>query len=819
MSHSGQQVGIQFSVLKLSCAGCVKRATTAIAKVDGADDVHVNLASERAHVTVKDAHTLREVAASLHGAGYPALTRRFRFQLVGMHCASCVQKVEKALLARTGVVSAQVNLAAEEATVEVVDGVVKPDAIIQSIKGAGYRAHLQERGTDAATEDRKARELQSLKHAFWFALLLTLPVFLVEMGSHFVPVVHEIVANNLGQTLNWHLQFVLATLVLAIPGRRFYQVGIPALLRGAPDMNSLVAIGTLAAWGFSVVATFAPGALPSGTANVYYEAAAVIVTLVLLGRYLEARAKGRTGEAIKRLIGLQAHIAWVRRGDDFVSEEVSALRPGDVVRIRPGEKVPVDGDILEGRSYVDESMLSGEPLPIEKRAGDMVTGGTINGEGSLLVRTTATGEDTVLAQIVQLVEQAQGAQLPVQALVDKVTAVFVPVVMGIALLTVFIWFLVGPDPALTFALVNGVAVLIIACPCAMGLATPVSIMVGTGRAAEKGILFRKGEALQRLRDCQIVALDKTGTLTQGKPELTDFLLVGNSTDESDDRLLALVASVEQASEHPIAQALVKAAEQRGLKLNNAEDFKAHAGHGVSATLNGKFIQIGADRYMREIGINLDTTQRMASDLAQAGKTPMYMAVDGQLVALMAVADTPRAGSKAAIEAFHQAGLAVAMITGDNQRTAEVIARQLGIDEVVAEVMPSGKVDAVQALRQRFGPVAFVGDGINDAPALAEADVGIAVGSGTDVAIESADVVLMRSDLRSVAEAISISQKTLRNIKQNLFWAFAYNASLIPVAAGILYPVLGMLLSPMLAAGAMALSSIFVLLNALRLKRA
>ena len=818
MNHSGQQT-IQFSVLRLSCAGCVKRATTAIEEVEGADHVQVNLASERAQVTVTEAQTLRNVESSLRRAGYPPLTRRYRFHLVGMHCASCVQKVEKAVLARIGVVSAQVNLAAEEASVEVIEGGVKPAAIVQTINSLGYQAYWQENGADLTTKDRKAQELRALRHSLWFALLLTLPVFTIEMGSHFVPAVHHIVANNLGQTLNWHLQFVLTTIVLAIPGRRFYQVGIPALLRGAPDMNSLVAVGTLAAWGFSVVATFAPNVLPAGTTNVYYEAAAVIVTLILLGRYLEARAKGRTGEAIKRLIGLQAQTAWVKRGNEFACEAINALLPGDVVRIRPGEKVPVDGEVIEGRSYVDESMLTGEPLPIEKHASDRVTGGTLNGDGALHIRITAVGEDTVLAQIIRLVEQAQGAQLPVQALVDKVTAVFVPVVMGIALLTGLVWYWVGPDPALSFALVNAVAVLIIACPCAMGLATPVSIMVGTGRAAEKGILFRKGTALQRLRDCRIIALDKTGTLTEGKPELTDFHVIGGDAGALQDQYLAQVASVEQGSEHPIASAIVSAAEQRGLTLKATEGFRAHAGHGVSATLEGQRIQIGADRYMREIGINLDTTQRVASELALAGKTPMYVAIDGVLVALLAVADTPRDGSHAAIDAFHQAGLNVAMITGDNQLTADVIAQQLGIDEVVAEVMPEGKVAAVQALRERFGPIAFVGDGINDAPALAEADVGIAVGSGTDVAMESADVVLMRSDVRSVAEAITISKKTLGNIKQNLFWAFAYNVSLIPVAAGLLYPIFGILLSPMLAAAAMALSSVFVLLNALRLKRA
>ena len=820
MSESKQKP-IQFPVLKLTCAGCVKRATTAIEQVSGTHNVTVNLASERASVVVDDAHTAREVHQSLKSAGYPAQTRRVQFHLVGMHCASCVQKVEKALLAQPGVIAARVNLATEEASVELLDGVTEPTVLMQVIQGAGYTARLQDTSSDAELDDHKARELQGLKNSFWFALLLTLPVFILEMGSHFVPAVEQFIAQTIGQTINWNLQFVLTTLVLVFPGRRFYQIGIPALLKGSPDMNSLVALGTLAAWGFSVVATFLPGVLPAGTANVYYEAAAVIVTLILLGRYLEARAKGRTGEAIKRLIGLQAQTAWVQRGNgsatDYVEVEISEITPGDVVRVRPGDKIPLDGQVVEGRSYVDESMLTGEPLPVEKGQGDAVTGGTINSEGGLIVRVSATGADTVLAQIIQMVEQAQGTQLPVQALVDKVTAVFVPVVIGIALFTVGVWAIFGPEPALTFALVNGVAVLIIACPCAMGLATPVSIMVGTGRAAEQGILFRQGESLQTLRDCKVVALDKTGTLTNGKPELTDFVVVSDTYDNH--TLLAMIASAEQGSEHPIAQAIVTAARERQLKLDNVSDFQAHAGHGVSASINEVKVHIGADRFMRELGVDVNPQQEVALELAQAGKTPMYAALNGELVALMAVADTLRDGTKEAIDAFHQAGLKVAMITGDNRRTAQVIASQLGIDEVVAEVMPDGKVDAVNALRERFGAIAFVGDGINDAPALAQADTGIAVGSGTDIAIESADVVLMRSDLRSVAAAISISHKTLRNIKQNLFWAFAYNASLIPVAAGVLYPWFGILLSPILAAGAMALSSIFVLTNALRLKRA
>lgn len=808
---------VQFAVTKLSCAGCVKRATDAISKVEGTAEVSVNLATERAQVNIESPQTLRDVQASLQSAGYPGRSEYIELDLVGMHCASCVGKVEKALLSQPGVLSARINLASETASIEVLSGAVDEQGLLSAVKRAGYAATLRSDLGNNRNQDQRSAEITSLQQSFWFAFMLTLPVFVLEMGSHFIPAMHHVVEHTIGQSFNWNLQFVLTTLVLAIPGRRFYQVGFPALWRGSPDMNSLVALGTAAAWGFSVVALFVPQLLPAGTANVYFEAAAVIVTLILLGRYLEARAKGRTGEAIQRLMGLQAHTALLRRDGEFVEVDVAQLAPGDEVRIRPGDKVALDGEVIEGHSYVDESMLTGEPLPVEKQAGSTVTGGTVNTSGSLVIKVSATGADTVLAQIIRMVEQAQGARLPVQALVDKVTAVFVPVVMLIASLTVLVWLLFGPEPALTFALVNGVAVLIIACPCAMGLATPVSIMVGTGRAADKGILFRKGESLQTLRDCRVVALDKTGTLTEGRPKLTDLTVVDSTLERT--QVLQMLASVEQYSEHPIAQAIVEAAGEAQLPLQSVTNFQAHAGHGVSAQLDSHHIMVGADRFMREMQIDISAQNSVAEALAEQGKTPMYAAYQGRLLAVMAVSDTVREGSREAVDAFHAAGLKVAMITGDNAGTATVIGRQLGIDKVVAEVMPDGKVTAVKALREEFGAVAFVGDGINDAPALAEANTGIAIGSGTDVAIESADVVLMRSDVRGVAAAITISHKTLRNIKQNLFWAFAYNTSLIPVAAGVLYPAFGILLSPMLAAGAMALSSVFVLTNALRLKRA
>ena len=732
----------------------------------------------------------------------------------GMSCASCVGRVEKALLKVPGVVSASVNLASEQVHIEASDVSLTPADLIAAIQKAGYDAALLKQNRDEQLS-AKDHEQQALKTSLLIAAVLTLPIVILEMGAHLVPSFHHWLAATLPQTTNRIIQFVLSSLVLFGPGQRFLRAGIPALFRFTPDMNSLVALGTLSAWGFSVVATFAGSMLPVGTQHIYYEAAAVIITLILLGRFLEARAKGRTGLAIQRLLGLQAKTARTERNGELIDVPVETLKIGESIHIRPGERIPADAVVISGSSFVDESMLTGEVLPVAKNSGDELTGGTVNKQGSLIARTTRVGNDTVLAQIIRMVEQAQGAKLPIQSLVDKVTAVFVPVVMAIALLTVVIWLLFGPDPALTFALVNGVAVLIIACPCAMGLATPTSIMVGTGRAAELGVLFRKGQALQSLRDTRVIALDKTGTLTNGKPELTDFLVQPGF--DADD-VLAMVASVEQSSEHPVADALVRAAGKKNLPLSKPDFFEALPGLGINAQVNGHQLLVGADRLLAQNNIELASVNAQSEALATAGKSPLYAAIDGRLAAVIAVADTLKETTPDAIRAFHTLVLKVAMITGDNSRTAAAIARQLGIDEVVAEVMPEGKVEAVRSLRRQFGALAFVGDGINDAPALAEADSGIAVGTGTDIAIESADVVLMSGDLNSVVNALAISQATIRNIKQNLFWAFAYNVCLIPLAAGVMYPVNGVLLSPILAAGAMAMSSVFVLANALRLKR-
>ena len=801
----------------MSCASCVSSVEKAVAKVPGVDKVSVNLATERADVTFKAAPDMPAVIDAIRKAGYDVPSGSADLAIEGMSCASCVSKVEKALNAVPGVTRASVNLATERAHIELAGQVPLGD-LIKAVETAGYEARsLEEARNDAKQEtqsDKRDAEALELKKNVILAAVLTLPVFILEMGSHIVPAVHMFVMDTIGMQNSWYFQFVLTTLVLFGPGMRFFKKGIPALLRAAPDMNSLVVVGTAAAWGFSVVATFWPDILPAGTVNVYFEAAAVIVTLILIGRYLEARAKGRTSAAISRLVGLQAKSARVLRNGDAIDVPLEDVRVGDIVQVRPGEKVPVDGEVIEGSSFVDESMITGEPVPVAKEEGAEVVGGTINKTGAFTFRATKVGRDMVISQIVRMVEDAQADKLPIQAKVDKVTGWFVPAVMAAAVLTFIAWLVIGGTAMMGYALVNAIAVVIIACPCAMGLATPTSIMVGTGRAAEFGVLFRRGDALQTLRDASVIAVDKTGTLTQGKPALAHFAVVdGIDKDEA----LALVAAVEARSEHPIADAIVTAAKEKGLKLADVSAFESVPGFGLKASVSGREVAIGADRYMAKLGLDVAVFADDASRLGDEGQTPLYAAIDGKLAAIITVADPMKETTPAAIAAMHEQGLKVAMITGDNRRTAQAIAKRLGIDEVVAEVLPDGKVEALKRLSAGGKRIAFVGDGINDAPALASADVGIAIGTGTDIAIESADVVLMSGDLRGVVNAIAISKATIRNISENLFWAFAYNVALIPVAAGILYPFTGTLLSPVLAAGAMALSSIFVLSNALRLR--
>lgn len=805
------RTSLGFTVQGMHCASCVRRLETALEAADGVESATVNLANHQAQVVLGAGASATTLPTAVREAGFDVALQTLRLRPGNLHCASCVSKAERALLQVPGVVRATVNLATGEAQVDVLAGAVDAASVCRALDQAGYPTPLPDQD-DARTDDAEQPDA-ALRRSTVTAAILTTPIFLLEMGSHLIPSMHHWLHTTIGELPLLLTLFVLASLVQFGPGMLFYRHGLPALRRGTPDMNVLVMLGTSAAYGYSVVATFTPGILPEGTANIYYEPAAVIITLVLLGRLLEARSKGRAGAAIRRLLALQPPIARVERDGQLVDVAVAEVQRGDIVLVRPGESVPIDGTVLSGSSHVNESMITGEPLPRRREQGDTVVGGTLNGDGALRVSVTGVGKDTVLARIVDLVAQAQGSKLPIQALVDRVTAWFVPVVIVAALVTFAVWLVFGPEPALSLALVNMVAVLIIACPCAMGLATPMSIVVGTGKAAELGMLFRHGTALQTLRDARIVAMDKTGTLTEGRPVMTDFIC----PDGDADAMLRLVGAAEAHSEHPIAQAVNAAARERCGDLPAPEDFEAIAGEGIDCRVDGHHVQIGSLRYMQRLGLVVNAFAEQSAALARQARSPFYAAVDGRAVALIAVADPIKEGSVEAVATLRAQGLQVVMLTGDNQGTAAAIAEQLGVDSWQAELSPEDKITAVREL-QRSGGTVFVGDGINDAPALAQADVGVAIGTGTDIAIDSADVVLMSGDLRNLPNALALSRATLRNIRQNLFWAFAYNTTLIPVAAGLLYPVLGILLSPVLAAGAMALSSVSVVGNALRLRR-
>jgi Cu+-exporting ATPase len=798
----------ELTVTGMSCASCVGRVEKALRAVPGLSEPQVNLATGRAHFHVATPEALRGAVAALARAGYPAEPQQTRLIIKGMTCASCSQRVEKALTALPGVTEAQLNLMTGSALVRH-SPEVSAQALAEAVTARGYPAqaeaatghHMHDHDIDATT----------LRRNFLISLILTLPVFAAEMGGHALPALHHGLSMTIGAQRLWILEFLLTTAVLAWPGRMFLRSGFPALLRGAPEMNSLVALGASAAWLYSSMATFAPALLPADSRHVYFEAAAVIVTLILLGRWLEARAKGQAGDAIRRLVGLTPETAMVERDGEARSLTVAELRPGDIVHLRPGERVAVDGVLTEGSGHVDESMLTGEPLPVPKAVGDPVTGGTVNTGAALSFRVTATGADTVLAGIIRLVEDAQAAKLPVQALVDRITAVFVPAVMGLAALTFVLWMAV--TGALGPALVAAISVLIIACPCAMGLAVPVSIMVGTGRGAELGVLFRRGDALQRLSEARIVAFDKTGTLTQGRPALTGMALEGIERHEA----LRLAASAEARSEHPLAGAILAAGQREGVALAPAVSVTAIAGRGLNARVDGRVLLIGNAAALAEAGVAPSAgLLRSAEGWATDGATAVHMALDGRHVAAMAMADPIRPEAAATIATLHEMGLGTAMISGDDAATAQAVGQRLGIDRIIAGALPEGKLAAIR----NMGPgTVFVGDGINDAPALAAAETGIAIGTGTDIAIESAEVVLVGGDPLGVVRAIRLSRHVMRNIRQNLLWAFGYNVALIPVAMGALMPFGGPGMSPMLGAGAMALSSVFVVSNALRLRRA
>ncbi len=736
--------------------------------------------------------------------------------VTGMTCAACVARVERALKKVDGVQDATVNLATERALVQYDLGVATPTQLKIAVQKAGYEILEVQTGQKRSDAEKQAREAESadLKRDLLVAAVFAVPLFVLAMlPMLWMPAMMFLMQLAPMKFWDW-LMLGLATPIYFYAGRRFLVSGFKALLEKSPDMNSLVLLGTSAAFWYSVVVvlleTFVPNTIPASGRFVYFEAAGVVIALVLLGKYLESLAKGKTSQAMKTLLGLQAKTATVKRGSSELVLPLEEVLIHDLVLVRPGEKIPVDGIVVEGSSYVDESMLTGEATPVSKTQGSQVIGSTINQSGALTFRATAVGADTVLAQIMALVETAQASKAPIQGLADKVVQVFTPIVLGIAALTFLLWLLLGNSSA---ALVNTVAVLIIACPCAMGLATPTSIMVGSGKAAELGILFRSSTALEGLQAVQTIAFDKTGTLTKGQPELTDVV---NLSSYSETELLRLIASAEHSSEHPIAQTLVKAASAQGLILEPAMDFQAKAGYGIEARIGDVWLHIGAERYMQQLNLETSVFSSQVQILTTQGKTPIFVAVSQQLVALLAVADPIKAGSREAVVALQKRGLKVVMVTGDDARTAQAIAAQLGIQHVRAEVLPSGKANIIKELQQH-NKVAFVGDGINDAPALAQADVGIAIGTGTDVAIETADVILMSGDIRAVVNALAISSSTIGNIRQNLFWASAYNVLLIPVAAGALYPLFGWFLNPVLAGVAMGCSSIFVLGNALRLR--
>lgn len=798
----------------ISCGSCAVRARSAILSQADVEDASVDLVEGRADVTLRTPDKLGGVAEALAASGYPAKQARTALSVTNMTCASCAARVNIALSHLPGVVDVSVNLADDSALITHLDGAVQPAELIKALERTGYSGTVADGNTRDTRKKARAEETRGFLARALLAIGLTVPIFILEMGSHMIPAFHALIHGTIGMQASWVIQALLATVVLAWPGRGFFERGLPALARGAPDMNSLVALGAGAAWTYSMLVTLAPGLLPVGLRAVYFEAAAVIVTLILVGRWLEARAKGRTGAAIRALLDLRPHVARRIEGGRIVEVAADALRVGDRVLVHPGERIPTDGVIAEGAGRVDESMITGEPAPVAKTPGDTVTGGTVNGLAALTVTATRVGHETTLAQIIRMVEEAQAARLPIQGLVDRITRWFVPAVMTLSALTVIAWLILGPDLALAFALVAGVSVLIIACPCAMGLATPTSIMVGTGRAAEMGVLFRKGAALETLSNAQVIALDKTGTITEGAPALTD-LEVTSAFNRQD--VLAKLAAAEARSEHPVARAIVAAAEQDRVTGVEASGVETHPGKGVTAEVAGARIAIGTAALMSELGVDTARLASRAKDLSGLGRTSFFAAIDGSLAAVLAVADPVKPGSAPAIAALRDRGFDVVMITGDAEATAVAIAREVGIDSVFAGVLPEGKQAAIGRLQQDGHKVVFIGDGINDAPALATADLGIAIGTGTDVAIETADVVLISGDLTGLVNAVEVSRRTMANIRQNLMWAFGYNVALIPVAMGALYPAFGLLLSPVFAAAAMALSSVSVLTNALRLR--
>jgi Cu+-exporting ATPase len=806
----------------MTCAACAQRIERTVRKLSGIEQDNVNLASEKLFVEY-DAASLQlpAIKEAVQKIGYEVVEKNqganITIPIGGMTCAACAQRVEKVIKKLDGITSASVNIATEKATIAYEPQKLRVSAIKEAIEKIGYKA-LDISDINAVDEDRalKQKEIRALWTKFIVSAMFSLPLLYIAMAP-MITFIRLPFPSGL-DPMNYPLIYALTELILVIPvvcvGYKFYTVGFKALFQRSPNMDSLIAVGTTAAVLYSIwntwrIATGAFGAVES----LYFETAGVIITLILFGKSLEAMSKGRTSEAIKKLMGLAPKTAIVIQDGEEQEIPISEVEIGDILLVKPGAKIPVDGTVLEGHTAIDESMLTGESMPVDKKTGDPVYTASLNTTGAIRFRADKIGADTALAQIIKLVEDAQGAKAPIAQLADIVSGYFVPIVCAIAVIAGLAWSIGTQD--LEFALTIFISVLVIACPCALGLATPTAIMVGTGKGAENGILIKGGEALETAHKIHTIVFDKTGTITEGKPAVTDILTTEGA---SPDRLLQITASGEKNSEHPLGQAIVAGAQDKGLELLQADHFDSITGRGIEAHIHGQTVLAGNRKLMEERHIALTALEADSDRLAEEGKTPMYVAIDGQLAGIVAVADVMKTSSKAAIDSLHKMGIEVAMITGDNKRTAAAIAKQAGIDRVLAEVLPQDKSNEVKKLQQEGHLVAMVGDGINDAPALAQADIGIAIGSGADVAMESADIVLMRSDLMDVPTAINLSKRTIRNIKQNLFWAFGYNVIGIPIAAGVLYLFGGPLLNPIFAAAAMSLSSVSVLTNALRLKR-
>ena len=810
MSEDIKEERVDIPIVGMTCASCASALQSGLAGLPGVDKASVNFATSKATVHYNPAKiSVKTIVKTVKKTGYDVGTASIELPIQGMKCASCVSVIEKALLQKSGITKASVNLAIEKARVEYIPSEISLGEIVQTIEGSGYTVIQvpQEQELEDVEDILRKGENKKLKTKFFVGLFLGLIIFLGSM-PHWFPWIPKILNN-------FFVLWAVTTPVQFWIGWQFYKGAWGAFRHRNANMDTLIAVGTSAAYLYSVTATLFPSFFESGgiKPEVYFDTSAMIIVLILLGRLLEAKAKGQTSDAIKKLIGLQPKTAHVQRDGQEMDIPVKNVQVGDEILVRPGEKIPVDGIVVEGKSTVDESMITGESLPIKKEHSDTVIGATFNKTGSFTFTATKVGKDTALAQIIKLVQDAQGSKAPIQRLADVIAGYFVPIVISIAIATFIIWFTFGPNPALTFALLNFVAVLIIACPCALGLATPTAVMVGTGKGAENGILIKGGESLETAHKLNTIVFDKTGTLTKGEPEVTDLVATGSFSEED---ILKYAASAEKASEHPLGEAIIKRAFEKGIELESPKDFNAIEGHGLEAVVDSKTVFLGNKKLMDNKKIQVHELEEKAESFAAEGKTPIYISLNGQSAGLLAVADTLKDNSVAAVKKLESLGLNVIMLTGDNRKTAHAIALKAGIKNVISEVLPEDKVLEIKKLQSEGKKVAMVGDGINDAPALAQADVGIAIGSGTDVAMEASDITLIKGDLNGVVAAVELSKRTIKIIKQNLFWAFFYNTVGIPIAAGVLFPFFGILLDPIFASAAMAFSSVTVVSNSLRL---